>query len=72
MRKAISVLKNRSGAHEDFVRELRIDAAGIRIGAPFTELRGVLTGTPEYVGVGHAARGTPRCRLRRTANRSRR
>lgn len=50
VRKAISVLKNRSGPHEDFLRELRIDASGIRIGKPFTELRGVLTGTPEYVG----------------------
>ena len=50
VRKAISVLKNRSGAHEDFIREFRIDATGVRIGAPLTEFRGVLSGTPEYVG----------------------
>jgi circadian clock protein KaiC len=50
IRKAISVLKNRSGAHEDAIRELRIDARGIRVGAPLVEFRGVLTGTPEYVG----------------------
>lgn len=50
LRKAISVLKNRSGAHEDAIRELRIDSTGIRIGQPLTEFRGVLTGTPEYVG----------------------
>lgn len=33
LRKAISVLKNRSGAHEDTIRELRIDGIGIRCDA---------------------------------------
>lgn len=51
MRKAISVLKNRGGAHEDAIRELRIDAHGVRVGAPLIDFKGVLTGTPEYVGV---------------------
>lgn len=50
LRKAISVLKHRSGAHEDAIRELRIDGQGIRVGAPLTEFKGVLTGTPEYHG----------------------
>jgi len=50
IRKAISILKNRSGQHEDTVRELRIDSRGVRVGAPLSEFRGVLTGTPEYVG----------------------
>lgn len=50
LRKAISVLKNRGGGHEDSIRELRIDAHGIRIGKPLTAFRGVLTGTPEYIG----------------------
>jgi circadian clock protein KaiC len=50
IRKAISLLKNRGGAHEDAIRELRIDARGIRIGEPLVNFRGVLTGTPEYVG----------------------
>jgi circadian clock protein KaiC len=50
IRKAISVLKNRSGAHEDAIRELRIDAEGLRIGEPLATFRGVLTGTPEYIG----------------------
>lgn len=50
IRKAISVIKNRAGAHEDTIRELRIDSAGVRVGAPLTEFRGVMTGTPEYVG----------------------
>ncbi len=50
IRKAISCLKNRSGAHEDSIRELWIDAGGVRVGAPLTAFRGVLTGTPEYLG----------------------
>ncbi|HSX61855.1 MAG TPA: ATPase domain-containing protein [Tahibacter sp.] len=50
IRKAISVIKNRGGSHEDSIRELRIDAQGVRVGAPLVEFRGVMTGTPEYVG----------------------
>ncbi len=50
LRKAISVLKNRGGAHEDSIRELRIDASGVRVGEPLTDFKGVLTGTPEYTG----------------------
>lgn len=51
IRKAISVLKNRGGQHEDAIRELRIDAHGVRVGAPLSGFNGVLTGTPEYIGV---------------------
>src|SRR3712207_9234713 len=50
IRKAISCLKNRGGAHEDAIRELRIDDSGIRVGEPLTEFRGVLTGVPSYTG----------------------
>lgn len=50
IRKAISVLKNRGGLHEDTIRELRIDAEGVRVGEPLAGFRGVLTGTPEYTG----------------------
>ncbi|SAI69592.1 Circadian clock protein kinase kaiC [Bordetella ansorpii] len=50
MRKAISVVKNRGGPHEDAIRELRIDANGVRVGEPLTAFRGVMTGTPEYTG----------------------
>lgn len=50
VRKAISVIKNRGGKHEDAIREFRIDANGLRVGAPLTEFKGVLTGTPEYIG----------------------
>lgn len=50
IRKAISVVKNRTGWHEDTIRELRIDAQGIQIGKPLSDFRGVLTGTPHYAG----------------------
>lgn len=50
IRKAISVIKNRGGPHEDTIRELRIDQRGVRVGEPLVRFRGVLTGTPEYVG----------------------
>ena len=50
IRKAISVVKNRSGAHEDTIRELRIGTDGVRVSEPLSAFRGVLTGTPEYVG----------------------
>ena len=50
IRKAISVLKNRGGHHEDIIRELRIDTHGVRVGAPLSDFRGVLTGTPEFTG----------------------
>jgi len=50
LRKAISVLKNRGGAHEDAIRELSIDGQGVRVGEPLTKFKGVLTGTPEYFG----------------------
>lgn len=50
IRKAISVIKNRGGAHEDTIRELRMDAGGIRVGEALSGFRGILTGTPEYLG----------------------
>lgn len=50
IRKAISVIKNRSGMHEDTIRELYIDSQGLRVGEPLANFRGVLTGTPKFVG----------------------
>ena len=47
IRKAVSAIKNRGGAHEDAIRELRITAGGIRIGEPLVAFRKVLTGTPD-------------------------
>jgi circadian clock protein KaiC len=54
VRKAIAVIKKRSGAHEDTIRELRMDSQGIHIGEPLRELRGILTGVPHLDSRGAA------------------
>lgn len=48
IRRAVSVIKKRSGAHENTIRELKITSEGIRVGEPLTKFRGVLTGVPLY------------------------
>jgi circadian clock protein KaiC len=46
VKKAISVVKKRGGAHEESIRELRFDERGIHLSEPLTEFRGILTGVP--------------------------
>jgi circadian clock protein KaiC len=46
VRKAISVVKKRSGPHEESIRELRFDAQGIHLSEPLVQFRGILTGLP--------------------------
>ncbi len=47
VRRAISVIKKRTGRHEDTIRELRLSASrGVEVGEPLTGFRGVLTGVP--------------------------
>jgi len=48
MRKAIGVLKKRLSNFEKTLREFEITRYGIKVGRPLTELRGILTGTPEW------------------------
>lgn len=48
LRKVIGVLKKRTSAYEPRLRELEITDTGVEIGEPLTELRGILTGTPEW------------------------
>jgi circadian clock protein KaiC len=50
VRKAISVLKKRSGHHEHAIREFQITDRGVRVGEPLHAFQGVLTGVPDYVG----------------------
>jgi circadian clock protein KaiC len=57
VRKAISVAKKRGGSHENTIRELTIDAQGIRVGEPLTEFQGVLTGVPRFLRAGAAGVG---------------
>jgi circadian clock protein KaiC len=46
VKKAISVVKKRTGAHERSIRGLEFDARGIHLSEPLMTLRGVLTGVP--------------------------
>jgi circadian clock protein KaiC len=50
VRRAISIIKKRTGAHEDMIREFRIGAYGIRMGDPLIDFQGVLRGVPSFVG----------------------
>ncbi len=50
LRKAISVLKKRSGAHEETIRSFELGSHGIKIGPPLSQLHGVLTGVPRIMG----------------------
>ena len=57
VRKAISVVKKRTGPHEQTIREFEIMPGRIRVGEPLAGFRGVLTGVPEYAGAGGALMG---------------
>ena len=50
VRRAISVIKKRTSAHEDTIREYRIDGRGITLGEPLMGFQGVLRGVPTLVG----------------------
>jgi circadian clock protein KaiC len=52
IRKAISIIKKRSGPHEGAVRELKMTPTGVHVGPPLEEFQGVLTGVPSYLGGG--------------------
>ena len=50
VRRAISVLKKRTGPHENTIREFSIDSGGLKIGPPLDEVQGVLLGMTQYLG----------------------
>ena len=50
VRRAISVVKKRSGTHENAIREFQLTSEGLKVGPPLIEFSGILTGTPTYVG----------------------
>jgi circadian clock protein KaiC len=52
VRRAMSVIKKRTGAHESTIREFRIGNDGLSIGEPLNGFQGVLRGVPTYVGEG--------------------
>lgn len=50
VRRAISVVKKRSGNHEHTIREFRLSKEGIRVGPPLHRFAGLFSGAPTYVG----------------------
>jgi circadian clock protein KaiC len=48
VRRAVSVFKRRAGAHERTIRDITFGPAGISVGPPLRQFRGVLTGVPEW------------------------
>ncbi|MGE9009820.1 ATPase domain-containing protein [Leptospira interrogans] len=52
VRRAMSVIKKRTGMHESTIREYRIGNRGLTIGEPLDGFHGVLRGVPVYVGEG--------------------
>jgi circadian clock protein KaiC len=57
VRRAISAIKKRAGPHEDTIRELRVTAHGLELGAPLQDFHGVLRGVPTYIGDGQPLLG---------------
>jgi circadian clock protein KaiC len=57
VRRAISVVKKRTSAHEDTIREFRIGSHGISLGEPLVNFQGVLRGVPTFVENGPDLRG---------------
>ncbi|MGG6241539.1 ATPase domain-containing protein [Nodosilinea sp. AN01ver1] len=49
MRRAIGVLKKRLSDFEKTLREFEISRYGIKVGRPLTQLRGILSGVPEFI-----------------------
>lgn len=51
VRRALSVVKKRSGRHEQTIREFQLlSRRGVVVGPPLTEFSGVFSGTPQYIG----------------------
>ena len=50
VRRALSVVKKRSGNHENTIREFRLSGRGIELGPPLKEFSGIFSGTPRYSG----------------------
>lgn len=50
VRRAVSVIKKRTGLHEDTIREYRIGDKGLTLGKPLSTFQGVLRGVPVLTG----------------------
>ena len=63
VKKAISVIKKRSGAHEETIREFRLGPNGVFVGPPLSAVSGCINRSANlHRGVGFVAReGWPAC-----------
>ncbi|MDP2212867.1 ATPase domain-containing protein [Phenylobacterium sp.] len=59
VRRAVSVIKKRSGRHEKTIREFEIGDGGLSLGEPLVGFQGVLRGVPNFVGQGSGLLGEP-------------
>jgi circadian clock protein KaiC len=50
VRRALSVVKKRSGRHEHSIREFKLSGKGVQVGPPLKGFSGVFSGTPTYAG----------------------
>ena len=50
VRRALSVVKKRSGNHEHAIREFRLTSSGVKLGPPLKDFTGIFSGTPHYTG----------------------
>jgi circadian clock protein KaiC len=57
VRKAMSVVKKRSGRHEDTIRAFSLGPTGFEVGPPLADMRGVLTGVPVFERMGGGVEG---------------
>lgn len=48
--RAVSIIKKRTGRHEQAIREFRITERGLCLGGPLREFQGILQGVPTFVG----------------------
>jgi circadian clock protein KaiC len=58
VRRAMSIVKKRTSAHEHTIREYWLTNRGLAVGPPLTKLDGVLRGVPSIIGAHQAARET--------------
>jgi len=54
--RGIAVLKMRGSMHEREIREFIIDSSGMRVGNPFRNITGILSGNPQYHQTPESAR----------------
>ncbi|MEX3943232.1 ATPase domain-containing protein [Paraburkholderia sp. BR10937] len=50
VRRAVSIIKKRTGRHEETIREFRIGRFGLNVGAPLDSFQGILRSVPTFVG----------------------